>query len=93
MSEKKIDQLSLDAAKARASGMSYGKYMQWKAQHTNAEQTTTKRVAGENEAVCRKCGKVFPRNQHYRVYCSKLCRAEYQYTQKRNQRYSGGLGV
>lgn len=94
MSDKnKKDQLSIDAAKARACGMSYGKYMQWKALHTNTESTTTKRVVGDHEAVCRQCGKVFPRNQHYRVYCSRLCRSEYQSAMERREKYRGGLGV
>lgn len=92
MSDKTIDHLSNDAAQARAHGMSYGKYMQWKAQNQNAKPIPVKRVAGENEAVCRQCGTVFPRSQHYRAYCSRLCRAEFQSAQKRTKRYGGGLG-
>ena len=93
MSENhRVDQLNLDAAAARRNGMTYGKYMQWKSLHKDEAPKPIKRTAGEGEAVCKNCGKVFARNQHYRVFCSRLCRAEYGHTRDKAKKLRGGLG-
>lgn len=92
MSYKTIDHLSLDAAKARESGMTYGKYMQWKAMNTEQSQEPIKRKAGEGEAICKNCGKIFTRGQHFRVYCSRLCRAGNRQIRDRAKTLRGGLG-
>lgn len=71
----KVDQLSLDAAQARKKGMTYGKYMQWKYTHKGEPAPIVKTTVGPGEAICKKCGKIFVRSQHYRTYCSRICRS------------------
>ena len=92
MSEK-VDQLNVDAAAARAKGMSYGKYMLMKQAQQPVIIPEPKRFAGEGEAKCRQCGKIFVRDKHYRVYCSRLCRSIYQANHERNEKLRGGLGI
>lgn len=93
MSENiKVDQLKLDAAAARSKGMSYGKYIQWKSMQQTEEPELIKREPEEGEVVCRNCGKIFPRGLHYRVFCSRMCRADYGNAQDRAKKFRGGLG-
>ena len=87
-----MDQLSRDACDALAHGMTYGKYMAWKRSRDIMLDKPIKRVVGEHEAVCKCCGKVFTKSQHYRVYCSRLCRATQQDRVYKERAMRGGLG-
>ena len=90
---EKIDYLSRDAAEALKRGMTYGKYMQWKSMNQGEILQPVRQTAGEGEVVCRTCGKVFKRSQHYRVYCSKKCNSDYYHMREKARRLRGGFGT
>lgn len=72
MAKKKRDRLAEDAAKAKAAGMSYGK---WKALQPPDEPEKPKKIVIEN--TCQFCGKKFYQNDNrQRKYCSPECKYE-----------------
>lgn len=80
MAKKLPDKLSVEASKALAAGMSYGK---WKALQQNPSIPKSEVFDPEKMTRCKCCGQVFQKNKHYRVCCSDKCRAEYTAAQKR----------
>lgn len=71
-----MDQLAQDATDALKKGMTYGKYMAWKQSHGKMTEMPVKRQAQEGEAYCKHCGKIFTKSLHFKVYCSRQCRAD-----------------
>ena len=75
-SNENMDQLAQDATDALAKGMTYGKYMAWKQSRRRMPERPVKRVLQEGEAHCKHCGKIFTKDKHRKVYCSRQCRAD-----------------
>ena len=74
MARKKIDKLSMCAAKAKEVGVSYGKYMAMKEPEIEAPAKTGVR------RICKHCGKEFFVNHKKRKdYCSDRCRENFYY--------------
>ena len=68
--KKKMDKLSQDAAAAKASGMSYGK---WKAMQEPV--VLPKKEVIRRSCVCAYCGKTFyTNNRHNKKYCDDVCK-------------------
>ena len=78
--KKKPDKLSLDAAEARAAGMSYGK---WKA--LQGEPVIVEKKIPAGWSVCKYCGKPFkPRVGSAQKYCEEFCQRS-AYTERRKK--------
>lgn len=70
--KKKIDKLAQDAAAAKASGMSYGK---WKAVQEQVE--LRKKEVISRACVCAYCGNTFyTNNGHNKKYCDDICKSQ-----------------
>lgn len=67
MAKKQPDKLSVDVAKARAAGLSYG---QWKA--TQDPETVEEAIALRGMKACRYCGKLF-KPKTTQLYCNIDC--------------------
>lgn len=67
MARKKPDKLAIDAGKARAAGMSYGK---WKAMQ---EPVKDEKKIPEGSKECPYCGKVFYPSDVRQKYCDAVC--------------------
>ena len=79
--EKKPDQLALDAAAAKAAGLSYGK---WRAMQEQAKNET---AIPEGWRVCEYCGKPYkPTSRRPQKYCEPYCAQQAYYERVRKQK-------
>lgn len=69
-----VDKLAMEAAKATAAGMSYGR---WKATQPIVSHIPRKIPNGYRLGVCKECGSEFMTNQPKKVFCDDTCRGKY----------------
>ena len=77
-----MDNLSMDASRAKQSGLSYGF---WKALHP---KTMGEVVATDDIRICPNCGEAFP-NKGKKIYCDALCQKRAE-AKRRRERMAHG---
>ena len=82
MANKEMDKLSQDAAKAKASGLSYGR---WKALQPVPVKKKEVKIP-ECMKACPYCGKLFTPHNGKHKFCEPYCRLEANYEKHREQK-------
>ena len=77
-----MDNLSMDAARAKSDGMTYGV---WKVLHPN---TMGEVVVNENIRTCPNCGETFF-TKGKKIYCDSLCQKRAE-AKRRRERMANG---